>query len=123
MRKMTLAWVAVLLVSAPAWATGLNQTCNIGLYNPCMMMGGCIPTPCPSPCFPCVPFGACQVTSNMMAVTSCQMTGPCGSVGMLTQSLLSTSIGCTPCTPAAVMTASMTILGPQGNLLLETHLP
>jgi hypothetical protein len=123
MRKMVLAWLAVLAVSASAWATGLEQTCGIGLCNPCLLTGGFLPA---LPCMPnpCIPWGGCEVSSTMISVTHCQMTGPCGGIGMATECMITSSIGglSNPQMPA-VLTAHMAILDSHGNVLLETHLP
>jgi hypothetical protein len=130
MKKRIILGVAVLAVSAPVWATLPYPTSQIGLCNPILMCGGCVPTPCPipSPCpcpvpTPCPPCGSCQVTSCIMVINNCLMSGPCGVVGMQNYCAMNSQIGCNPCVPPAVMQcmAGMNVNG--HNMALAIGIP
>jgi len=122
MKKMIIVWVALLAVSVPVWATPSYPTCQIGLCSPIPMCGGCFPPPCPTP-IPCPPVVGCQVTSCMMVVNNCLMSGPCGVVGMQNTCVMTSQIGCNPCLPPVVMQcmAGMNVNG--HNMVLAIGIP
>lgn len=135
MRGMKLVVVVLLLACAPGWATGPNLTWQIGQCNTWNACGGCNPTPYPTPCPTphCPPCGgctphpgiSCEVTSSMVVVTNCQVTGQCGgSVGMHTQCVITSHIGGTayPFISGLFM-HNLACLGVNGNTVLTFNLP
>jgi len=129
MRRIVMYLGVVLAACAPAWATGSLQTCQIGLCNPTILCGGCVPCPMPVPCWcpcpnPCLPpVGGCQVNSSLVVVSNSQMTGPCGNVvGLETHLVVSSQVGGGLPFPS-VLVQYLASIGVNGNTVINIHIP